>query len=116
MLKSFNKPWGNFKIINEINNVIIKHIFLEPGHCFSLHYHNTCDEIWIILNGSCTFTLNQDKEKELNLNDTVFIKKGTPHRAYNNNPNVVEMLEIQIYGDNDKKEDIIRISDNYDRI
>ena len=65
MLKSFNKPWGNFKIINEINNVIIKHIFLEPGHCFSLHYHNTCDEIWIILNGSCTFTLNQDKEKEL---------------------------------------------------
>lgn len=105
------RPWGWFETIEESSNYKLKKIFVNPDQQFSLQYHNTRDEHWIIIRGSGMITL--DSETILTkVNDSFFIPRGKRHRLKSFSEGIL-FYEVQ-YGMCDEN-DIIRIEDDYGR-
>ncbi len=110
------RAWGDFKVldmytsnVNDDTNSkqyksLVKHLYIKAGKCISYQKHNHRDEVWTIIAGTGTLTLN-DKEKEVNVGDVITIKKGDKHalRAIDD----LHFVEVQI-GDELIEDDIIR--------
>ena len=82
-LKSEERPWGRFFIIDEQSTYKLKRIEVDPGKRLSYQYHKKRSEVWIIIKGKGTITLN-DKVKEHSKGETILIPQGMKHRIENN--------------------------------
>ena len=108
-----NKPWGSYQIIDQGENFVVKNIVIKP-HCkLSLQSHKFRSEHWIVVRGSATVTIDENKYI-LNLNESIYIPIGSKHRLENNSENELIIIEVQI-GDKLDEDDIIRYDDIYGR-
>ena len=67
-----------------------------------------------MVSGKASITLDQ-KDFDLEVNESVYIPIQAIHRIANKSNNVVEIIEVQC-GDYLGEDDIVRFEDNYGRI
>lgn len=109
---SEKRPWGKFEQFCHNEKVTVKIISVKPSSKLSLQYHNNRDEFWKIISGSGQIILGE-KLIDVKVGDEFFISKKTNHRIMTSDNNL-EILEIS-FGEFDEN-DIVRISDEYNRI
>ena len=108
------KPWGEFEIINSVENYIVKKITVTPNGVLSLQSHKYRSEHWLIAKGEAEITLN-DKIFCLKENEHIFIPKGAIHRIANKKKQNLVIIEMW-YGKKLEEDDIKRYDDIYTRI
>lgn len=112
--KTIERPWGNYKVIEEGLEYKIKKIIVQPNEKLSLQLHYHRSEHWIVVRGTAKIK-NGDQEIMIHENQSTYIPKGVLHRLENPGLIPLEMIEVQcgVYLEED---DIIRFDDNYGRI
>ena len=108
------RPWGNYHIIAKNLGYQIKEIKVSVNSKLSLQKHQNRAEFWQIIKGNCMVIVDE-KEYELEDNDSIYIPKNTLHRIENIGNHELIFIEIQL-GKDLKEEDIVRIEDDYGRI
>ena len=63
------RPWGKFEILVDSDYCKVKRITVNPGGRLSYQYHYHRSEVWIIVAGTATITLDD----EINWYDTAAI-------------------------------------------
>ena len=111
---SENRPWGNFIVLSDGNDIKVKIISIDPGQSISYQYHLKRSEHWIITKGSGELTID-DQKKNVGVNDQVFIPVNAKHKIRNNSDSVLQFVEVQT-GEYFGEDDIIRLSDDYGRV
>jgi len=108
-----SRPWGSFEILTEEKGYKVKRIIVHPNKRLSLQKHNHREEYWVVVSGNAKVTVN---ETVFNLEESgsCHIQKGDIHRLENSNDTDLILIETQI-GDYLGEDDIIRISDDWNR-
>ena len=52
------RPWGKYEILHEEKNCKVKKITVKPGGRLSYQYHYKRSEVWTIVSGIATITLD----------------------------------------------------------
>ncbi len=108
-----NRPWGCYEILKEEKNCKVKKITVKPGGRLSYQYHHKRSEVWTVVSGIATITL--DDEISLHTyGETILIPQGTKHRVENRGTNDLVFIEVQ-HGTYFGEDDIVRIEDDYNR-
>ena len=107
-----NRPWGIFTQYAHNQQTTVKIIEVRPGGKLSVQRHQNRDELWVILSANLWITLNEE-EKVRQINDEVWIPRGTIHTVENRGRYWGSFLEIS-FGDFDEG-DIERLNDKYGR-
>lgn len=105
------RPWGNFERFTLNEKTTVKVISVNPNQELSLQKHQHRDEVWKILSGSGTVTV-QDAKTTAKSGDTFHIARGDLHRVAGG-PEGLQFLEIAL-GEFDEH-DITRLEDRYGR-
>ena len=92
----------------------VKKITVNPGQKLSYQYHHKRAEVWTVVSGTLTIILDDEKVFRT-YGETIRIPLGAKHRAWNETDEVVEFIEVQT-GTYFGEDDIVRISDEYNRI
>lgn len=108
------RPWGTWEVLALSEKVCIKKICVTPQGLLSLQYHNSRQELWFIVRGVATVTID-GVVKKYRQGESVNIAKGAQHRLYNEENTLCELIEIQ-FGDILDEDDIIRLEDKYGRL
>lgn len=111
---SVKKPWGEYKVIDEGTGFKVKRITVNPKHRLSLQIHQYRSEHWTVVAGTAKATIGK-KEKTVNENESIYIPTTTLHRLENIGETVLVVIEVQ-FGDYLEEDDIVRYSDDYNRI
>ena len=106
------RPWEDF-LLYMINQHISWKNWSKSGQQLSYQYHQKRSESWTFVSGSGIVTLD-NKKLEVNEGDTVLIPIKSKHRVANNQDNVLVFIEVQT-GSYFGEDDIVRISDDYNR-
>jgi|TARA_R100000084_G_scaffold98042_1_gene52108 mannose-6-phosphate isomerase len=107
------RPWGCYEILHEEKNCKVKRITVKPGERLSYQYHHKRSEVWTIISGIATITLN-DKLSSLWYGESITIPHETKHRVENKEREDLVFIEVQT-GTYFGEDDIIRIEDDYNR-
>lgn len=107
------RPWGSFVVLDQDQGYKVKRLVVAPGGRLSLQYHNHRTEHWTIVAGRGLVTRNEETLL-LGPNASVIIPVGVVHRLENPSKEPLVVIEVQ-YGDYLEEDDIIRISDDYNR-
>ena len=107
------RPWGMFENLLEAEYCKVKRITVYPGGRLSYQYHFKRSEVWTIVKGNPLVTIEGILTR-YKAGDTVIIPAGTKHRIQNDTDEPVIFVEVQ-YGEYFGEDDIVRISDDYDR-
>jgi mannose-6-phosphate isomerase len=107
------RPWGYYEILKEKTNYKVKRITVKPGERLSYQYHHKRSEVWTIVSGKATITLDGDTASYL-YGDTILISQGTKHRVENKGQDDLVFIEVQ-HGSYFGEDDIVRIEDDYNR-
>ena len=107
------RPWGRFFVLHDEPKYKLKRIEVDPGGRLSYQYHQNRSEVWTIVEGIGTITLD-GKVRDYKEGETVLIPQGVKHRIQNNNSFKVVLIEVQT-GSYFGEDDIIRIEDDYNR-
>lgn len=111
-----DRPWGYYITINgdDTSGFKVKKIAVHPKSRLSLQSHNQRSEHWVIVQGKARVQVGGDVV-ELTENQHVYIPKQTLHRMENIGEDMLIFIETQI-GEYLGEDDIIRYSDDYNRI
>jgi len=109
-----NKPWGNYRTIDEAAGFKVKRIEVEPGASLSLQKHSHRSEYWIVVKGQATVTKG-DNILTVNENQVVHLEVEEKHRVANKGDKKLVFIEVQ-YGDYLGEDDIVRFEDSYGRV
>ena len=107
------RPWGQYWVLEDTDNHKVKHIEVNPGGRLSYQYHNHRREIWTVVAGEATVTL-EGLQQLYKKGEVVMIPQGAKHRVANNGSALLELIEVQL-GTYFGEDDIIRIEDDYNR-
>ena len=107
------RPWGYFHILRDAPSCKVKEICVYPGHRLSYQYHHHRAEQWLIVSGGGVLTLNSEKKRVI-AGEYIHIPKLASHRIENDGSEDLLFIEVQT-GDYFGEEDIVRLSDDYDR-
>ncbi|HIF35733.1 MAG TPA: cupin domain-containing protein, partial [Candidatus Thioglobus sp.] len=107
------RPWGYYDSIDADDGFQIKRILVNPGGKLSLQKHKHRAEHWVVVKGVAKVTCG-NKTFSLTENQSTYIPKGEVHRLENLEEMDLVIIEIQT-GDYLGEDDIIRLSDNYNR-
>ncbi len=113
-IESEERPWGRFFVLHDEKKYKIKRIEINPGERLSYQYHNKRSEVWTIVDGFATVTI-ESEVRELSYGDTILISQGTRHRIENKGSKKLVFIEIQT-GSYFGEDDIVRIEDDYNRL
>jgi len=108
-----HRPWGHYESLVKMEGYQVKRIQVNPKQRLSLQYHHHRSEHWTIVTGVARVQVGED-EFVLGTNQTVYIPKGVKHRITNESEGPVEFIETQV-GDYLGEDDIVRLSDDYNR-
>lgn len=109
-----HRPWGTYTILEENHKYKIKRIVVKPGKRLSLQKHFHRSEHWIVVCGTAVVQLG-DTETLVRANESTYIPMGEAHRL--TNPGKVDLILIEAQvGEYLGEDDIMRISDEYNRI
>ena len=107
------RPWGKFENLLDEDYCKVKRITVSPGGQPSYQYHHHRSEVWTIVKGAATVTLNGEIIK-YNEGEVVFVPQGAKHRVKNNEKEDLIFIEVQT-GTYFGEDDIVRIEDDYGR-
>lgn len=107
------RPWGEYWVLEDAPTHKVKKILVKPQGRLSLQYHKHRAEVWTIITGKATVTLN-DEVKDYLPGEVVRIPRGANHRIANYGEDDLYFIEVQ-YGDYFGEDDIVRIEDDYNR-
>jgi mannose-6-phosphate isomerase len=108
-----DRPWGCFEILHEEEKCKVKKITVKPGERLSYQYHHKRSEVWTVVQGKATMTLD-DVVEHYHYGETILIPQGTKHRVENRGTNDLIFIEVQ-HGSYFGEDDIVRIEDDYNR-
>ena len=108
-----HRPWGKFEILVDEKYCKVKKITVNPGGILSYQFHYNRSEVWTIVSGIATITLD-DIIKWYEYGQTVKIPQGTKHRVENKEQDPLIFIEVQ-HGSSFDESDIVRIEDDYNR-
>lgn len=107
------RPWGEYWVLDESETHKVKRILVNPDSRLSLQYHHHRGEVWTIVSGTATVTLNEDIS-DYTPGQVVQIPKGAHHRVENKTDAPLVFIEVQ-HGTYFGEDDIVRIEDDYNR-
>lgn len=107
------RPWGEYWVLEDSDNFKVKRIMVNPSGRLSLQYHHKRSEVWTIVEGVGTITLD-NIVKDYNVGEVVQIPQGVHHRIENKTDKPVIFVEVQ-WGTYFGEDDIVRIEDDYNR-
>lgn len=107
------RPWGSYTVLEESNGYKIKRIDVKPGKRLSLQKHFHRSEHWIVVSGTATVIVG-DEKRLVRPNESTYIKAGEIHRLENEGRIPVVLIEAQV-GEYTGEDDIIRLEDDFDR-
>lgn len=108
-----HRPWGTYTVLEESAGYKIKRIEVKPGCRLSLQKHFHRNEHWIVVSGTATVTVGNEK-KYVRPNESTYIKMGEVHRLENEGKIPVVLIEAQV-GEYTGEDDIVRIDDDFKR-
>jgi mannose-1-phosphate guanylyltransferase len=108
-----NRPWGNYEVLLDTVECIIKRIVVRPSCKLSLQKHFHRNEHWIVVSGTATVTLGE-KVSLVRSNESTYIKMGELHRLGNEGKIDLIMIEVQV-GEYTGEDNIVRVEDIYGR-
>lgn len=111
--KIYERPWGSYRTLELGATYQVKIITVNPGGKLSLQKHMHRSEHWIVVQGTPTFTIDNQKAN-YPIDHHVSIKKEQIHRMENNTDQPCIIIEVQL-GDYLGEDDIIRLQDIYNR-
>ena len=114
MRKIEERPWGKYEVLYDWTDCKVKKITVNPNQKLSYQYHHKRQENWIVTKGNLTIILDDEKVFR-SYGESIKIPLGSRHRAWNETDEVVEFIEVQT-GTYFGEDDIVRISDEYNRI
>ena len=107
------RPWGKFEVLLDSEECKVKKIIVDPSKSLSYQYHLKRSEHWTIVSGKADVILN-GTSKIFNAGASVIIPTGVKHSLTNNGEELLIIIEVQ-YGSYFGEDDIIRVSDPYNR-
>ena len=108
-----DRPSGNFEVLLDEVGLKVKRLTIYPKHRISLQYHKKRSEHWVVVDGKASVYLD-GKYLELNVGESLDIKKNAKHFVENLTDHDLKIIEVQ-RGEYLGEDDIIRINDPYDR-
>ena len=108
-----HRPWGTYTILEDTIGYKIKRIEVKPGRRLSLQKHFHRNEHWIVVSGTATVTVGENKYY-VRPNESTYIKMGEIHRLENEGKIPVVLIEAQV-GEYTAEDDIVRIHDDFKR-
>lgn len=108
------RPWGAFWVLDDKTTHKVKRIEVKPGGRLSYQFHHHRSEIWTIVSGTATVTL-EGIEQEYKAGALVRIEALAKHRVANYGSEPLIIIEVQL-GTYFGEDDIIRLEDDYSRI
>jgi len=108
-----HRPWGTYTILEDTPGYKIKRIEVKPGKRLSLQKHYHRNEHWIVVSGTATVTVGNEK-RYVRPNESTYIKMGELHRLENEGKIPVVLIEAQV-GEYTEEDDIVRIEDDFNR-
>lgn len=110
--KADSRPWGFWESLKLSDNYKVKHIFVAHKEKLSLQTHKHRDEIWTIVQGSGSVTV-EDETFDAKKGDVFIVEKEKKHRAEGGREGM-HIIEVQM-GDYLGEDDIKRLEDVYGR-
>lgn len=107
------RPWGEYWVLEDAETHKVKKIRVQPGGRLSLQYHQHRAEVWTIVRGTGTVTINEEI-KTLKRGEVAIIPQGAHHRIENRGFNDLYFIEVQ-HGSYFGEDDIVRVEDDYNR-
>lgn len=108
-----HRPWGTYTVLEEGDGYKIKRIVVKPQARLSLQKHFHRSEHWIVVSGTATVTVG-DEKRLVRPNESTYIKAGELHRLENEGKIPVVLIEAQV-GEYTGEDDIVRVEDGYGR-
>ena len=109
-----HRPWGSFTVLEEGERYKIKRIVVLPQERLSLQMHYHRSEHWVVVKGTAKVTIGEE-EQLIHENEGIYISKSQVHRLENPGKVPLELIEVQV-GEYVGEDDIVRLSDIYERI
>lgn len=107
------RPWGEYFVLDDSDTHKVKRIVVNPGGRLSYQFHYKRSEVWTIVKGEATITLDDEVSTYLP-GDVIKIPQGAKHRIHNQGSEPLIFVEVQL-GTYFGEDDIVRIEDDYDR-
>jgi len=107
------RPWGNYQVLLDENYAKVKKITVKPGGRLSYQKHFKRAEVWTIVQGVATVTLD-GVETDYSPGEVAIIPLEAAHRVANKTDDDLVFIEVQ-HGEYFGEDDIIRLSDDYGR-
>ena len=111
---TFYRPWGLYKNYFRGDKFLLKELIINNNSSISLQKHHHRSEYWTVVGGRPKITVGK-KIFFKNVNESVFIPKGSIHRIENIYKKQVKIIEAQL-GNILKETDIVRYKDIYGRV
>lgn len=111
------KPWGSENRWAVNDRYLGKLLHINPGHKLSLQYHEKKDESIYVLKGNLNLHIGDKESQEilqLGEGDSYRIKPGMVHRFEAPQGNAEEVVLIEV--STPEIEDVVRLSDDYNRV
>ena len=106
------RPWGRYREYARNEPCTVWNVEMKPGEEGSLQSHQDFDELWVMLTDGAEVTVG-DRILAPQVQDEIYIPKGTRHRLRNVSEHTFRMMEVA-YGDV-QDADKIRHDDKYNR-
>lgn len=107
------RPWGNYKVLDNGDGFQVKRITVEPGKRLSYQRHAQRSEHWYVVAGSGRVTLDGE-HLEVETGDAIDVPIGQLHRIECTSPGPLVFIEAQM-GSYLGEDDIERVDDDYGR-
>ena len=107
------RPWGSFENLLDTEYCKVKEIVIKKGGRPSYQYHYKRSEVWTIVQGEATVTLD-GQEKVYKKGEAVIVPLGMAHRVENKQQEDLKFIEVQT-GTYFGEDDIVRLEDDYGR-
>ncbi len=108
------RPWGEFYGWNEGKGWKLKTVHIKPGKRLSLQYHNHRSELWTLVEGDATATIEADgKQRRIPLvvGQIFAVPVRAVHRLESKRGGVIVEVGLGEFDEND----IIRLADDHGR-
>ena len=112
-MEIFKRPWGHYENLLDSNGYKVKRIVVNPEQQLSLQYHHKRSEYWTCVEGEGYVTIGE-QVLHATAGKSYIIPLRERHRL-RGGKNGITIIEVQL-GDKCIEEDIVRLSDDYDRI
>lgn len=76
------RPWGEYWVLEDAPTHKVKRIQVNSGGRLSLQYHHKRAEVWTIVSGIGTITIN-DSIRDFEVGEVAQIPQGAHHRIEN---------------------------------